>query len=285
MKKLILIVFVAICSLQVSAQIFGPFYGVNLYVNKSNLFNSDDLRADSFQSYKMTSSFAGNFEYGYLYESGFSVATGIQFGSCNQSYKGSYNSYTQDLTASTKMSFIKIPVIFGIQKNNDKKMKFLYTVGLFYSYNTKYSDTWEYTDKVAILGVTHKDTYTLTDDVLTYSNNTNSTLNSSYSLSKRPYQRHGFGTSASIGFRYQMKGKMEFIGQLKGEFTLTNAETTEETRFTPVKAPTNTFGYSGHAFSNYAKYMFDPNSNWNRASTHPFNLGISLGIRYYLFDF
>ena len=78
---------------------------------------------------------------------------------------------------------------------------------------------------------------------------------------------------------------MEFIGQLKGDFTLTNAEITDEIKFSPTKTATTTYPYSGHAFQNYAKYMHDPKSNYNRASTHPFNVGISIGIRYYLFDF
>lgn len=285
MKKLILAAIITFFGLQVSAQVYGPFYGANVFVNKSNLFNSDDLRADSFQTYKITPSFAGNFEFGYLYESGFSIASGLQFGTCNQNYKGSDNYYLYDLTASTKTSFLKIPIIFGMQKMNDKKLKFLYTLGFYYSYNTGYSETWELTEKalIPVLNIHRKQTYTIKDDIFSYSNNYD-TIKSSSRMDKRPYQRHGLGGLASIGFRYQLKEKLDFIAQLKGEFTVTNAEITEDVRFTPVNDPT-VFPYTGHAFENYAKYMNNSNANWNRASTHPFNVGISLGIRYYLFDF
>jgi hypothetical protein len=284
MKKFILVAIVIAFGLPVSAQFYGPFYGANVFVNKSNLFNSDDYRADSFQTYKMTPSFAGNFEIGYLYQTGLSVATGIQFGTCNQKYTGSNNYYPYNLTATTKTSSIRIPVIFGIQKMNDKKLKFLYTVGFYYSYNTSYSDKWELTNKVPTNNVTQVQTYTLKDDIISYENNINKQANYSANLDKRPYQRQGLGALGSVGIKYQLKEKLEFIAQLKCEFTVTNAEITDEIRFIPINDPLS-FPYSGHVFQNHAKFMDDKNSNWNRASTHPFNLGISVGVRYYLFDF
>jgi len=284
MKKFILVAIVIAIGMQVSAQVYGPFYGANVFVNKSNLFNSDDLRADSFQTYKMTPSFAGNFEIGYLYQNGLSIATGIQYGTCNQKYAGADNYYPYNLTGTTKTSSIRIPVIFGIQKMNDKKLKFLYTVGFYYSYNTAYSDKWELTNKVPINNVTQTQTYTVKDDIISYENNINKQANYSANLDKRPYQRHGLGALGSVGIKYQLKEKLEFIAQLKCEFTVTNAEITEEIRFIPINDPLS-FPYSGHVFQNHAKFMDDKNSNWNRASTHPFNLGISVGVRYYLFDF
>ena len=103
-------------------------------------------------------------------------------------------------------------------------------------------------------------------------------------LQQRRFRVNGLGALGSVGIKYQLKEKLEFIAQLKCEFTVTNAEITDEIRFTPINDPLS-FPYSGHAFQNYAKFMDDKNSNWNRASTHPFNLGISVGVRYYLFDF
>nr|MBP6316331.1 hypothetical protein [Chitinophagaceae bacterium] len=280
MKKLILFSLMLITGFWVSAQVYGPFYGVNLYVYKSNLFNSDDFRADSFQKYTFTPGFAGNFEYGYLSESGFSVATGLHFGTNNQNYKGSDPYYMYTMTANTKMSFLKIPLIFGMQKVTDKKLKLLYTLGFYYAYNTGYSDK-------IVLDYTNaniKNTQQTIKKEVETNTIVGDTFKSVYTMDKRPYARHGLGATAGLGITYRLKQKMDFVAQFKGEFQITNAENTAEFRYTPVQ-PTPGLPSNRHTYGNYAKYMVNTKSNYNRAGTHPFNIGLTLGIRMYLFDF
>lgn len=269
-------------SWQISAQLYGPFYGVHLYTYKSNLFNSDDFRADSFQKYKMTLGIAGQFEYGFLYENGFSVSGGLQFGSNNQNYIGEDEDYPYDLKAKTKMSFLKIPLTFGWQAVNDRKMKFLFTWGFYYSYNTGYSDYILYDFKGSAIKDVEvnmkKDTWT--------SNMVDDTAKTSYVMDQRPYRRHGLGALGGVGFNYRIGEKTDLMVQAKMEFLITNAEHNEETVFTPTgSTAVLEKPRLDRPFENYAKYMYAPKTNHNRAGTHPFNLGLSIGIRHYLFDF
>lgn len=285
MKKIWLALLCLISAGASQAQIYGPYFGASVFINKSNLFNSDDFRADSFQHYQITPGFAGSFDFGYLYESGFSIQSGLQFGTCNQKYVGEDNYYTYDLKGTTKTSYLKIPVVFGIEKMTDRRLKFLYNVGFYYALNTGYSDSWTLTNKIPdAKGNKMVQSYTVKNDEMSYNNSMDTSLKYSYALDKRPYQRHGLGVLAGVGVRYQLKEKLDLVAQLKGEFTFTNAEITQEVRFTPINDPTE-FPKNGHVYSNYAKYMNDPNKNWNRAATHPFNVGLQLSLRYYIFDF
>lgn len=264
---------------------YGPFYGVHVYAYKSNLLNSDDLRVDSFQKYQFTPGAGGSLEYGYLYQSGFSIATGLSFGTNNQKYVGNHMNYAYDLEATTKLSFIKIPLTLTFQAHRDRKLKYFYSLGVFYSYNTGFSDvkTINYKDSISKAPTeTHtidKDTYTITLDT--------TKLQTVLSMDQRPVVRNGFGATAGLGINYKVSDKVQFIAQVKGEFLISNIEVIEKTRFQYVQGTNNVSGFpfSGYVYNNYAKYMNDPNRNWNRASTNPFNLGISLGIRFYLFDF
>ncbi|HPI54501.1 MAG TPA: hypothetical protein PLU10_07380 [Chitinophagaceae bacterium] len=280
MKKIVLLSLLLVTGSLLKAQVYGPYYGINLYGYKSNLFNSDDLRTDTFQSYKITPGFAGSLEYGYLWQNGFSLTTGLQFGTSNQNYKGSDPFLPYTMTANTKMSFIKIPLIFGKQKMNDRKTKLLYTVGFFYSYNTGYSD------KIVIdfIDPNTKDLQTTIKKEVETNTVIGDTFKSVYTMDKRPYARHGLGALASLGMIYKLKDKMELIAQVKGEFTITNAENTAEAKYTPVK-PTPGLPEMDYTYGNYAKYMNVSKLNYNRAATHPFNIGISVGLRMYLFDF
>lgn len=264
---------------------YGPFYGVHLFAYKSNLFNSDDLRVDSFQKYQFTPGVSGTLEYGYLYQSGFSISTGIGFGTNNQKYVGSDMNYSFEMNATTKLSFIKIPLNLTFQAHQDRRLKYFYSLGVFYSYNTGYSDvkTIDYKDSLTKQPTeTHtitKDTYTITVDT--------TKLQTVLSMDHRPIVRNGFGATAGFGINYKLNDKMQFIAQIKGEFLLSNIESIEKTKFQYVTGTNNLTGFpfSGYIYQNYGKYMNDPNHNWNRAGTHPFNLGINFGIRFYLFDF
>lgn len=283
MRKAIALLLLSFIILQTQAQDtrYGTFYGVHLYGYKSNLFNSDDLRVDSFQTYSITPGFGIQAEYGFLAENGFSISGGIQFGTNNQNYKGSHINVPYTMKASTKTSFLKIPLTMGIQAINDKKMKFLYTWGFYYSYLTAASD---YMLIDYILPQTR--------DIETNIKNNEKTVQiigdtakARYSMDKRPYRRHGLGALASAGVTYRIGHKTDLLIQAKGEFQFTNMETTDEVVFTPTSNFTSPYTFLGHAFGNYAKWMDRQPANHNRAATRPFNLGISIGIRHYLWDF
>ncbi len=287
MKKIYVACLLLFFAWNINAQdkTYGPFWGLHFYGYKSNLFNSDDFRVDSFQKYKITPGFGGSIEYGYLYQSGFSVSGGIEYGTNNQNYIGEHISYTFDMEAKTKASFLKIPIVFGMQARKDKRLKYFYTLGFYYSYNTGYSDkivldfkdsiTKQPTETISI----DKDSYTVTYDTSKYQ--------TVLSMDKRPVIRNGAGVLAGMGINYRIKDKIQFIAQLKGEFTFTNIENIEKVRFVYQPGTNNTVGfpYSGYLYNNYSKYMDDKQKNWNRAGTHPFNIGLTVGIRYYLFDF
>jgi hypothetical protein len=282
MKKvvfLLAVVFSTLVSVAQQTEAYGPFYGLNVYGYKSNLFNSDDFRADSFQTYSMTMSFAGSFEYGYLYDNGFAVSGGLQWGTCNQNYKGADQEYLYKLTANTKTSYLKIPLTFSHQTRNGKKFKFIYSVGFFYSLNTGYSDkiVLDYNDP----NVADYETTISKKTIST--KNTKDTFKTSYALDYKQYKTHGLGALAGLGFSYRLKERMEFITQLKGEFQFTDAENSDEILYTPTgSTPGNPL--LRRTYGNYAKYMSN-NQAYKRAATHPFNLGLSLGLRFYVFSF
>lgn len=283
MKKIILIAIFAFVSCQTNAQdLYGSFYGLHLYAYKSNLFNSDDLRADSFQTYKFTPGIAGSFEYGYLYENGFSISGGLQFGTNNQKYSGSDNKIPYTMTATSKLSFLKIPLIMGKQALNDKKMKFLYTWGFYYAYNTGYSDY-----MMLDYGDSKIKNYEQNLSSNTYTSNLVGDTNKvTYDMSKRPYKRSSWGALASVGFNYRIGKKTDFVLQVKGEYSISNIEVNDEVEFTPTGSTAITEKPKlSHAFGDYAKYMTSGVGNYNRAATHPFNIGLSFGIRHYLFHF
>lgn len=258
---------------------YGPFINLNVYGYKSNLFNSDDFRADSFQTYSMTPGFAGSIERGYLFENGFSYALGFQFGTNNQKYQGAHTSYPYKMTATSKSSFIKLPLTFAYQSRNDKKLKFMYSVGFYYSLNTGYTDeiVLDYIDPTAAdytTKITKKDMVTT---------NSKDTTKTSYAFDKKPVKSHGLGVLGGAGLSYRLKPRTELMVQVKTEFQFTNTESNEEILLTP-KGSTPGSPELKHVYGNYAKYMTQPGF-YRRAATHPFNLGLTIGLRCYLFTF
>lgn len=281
MRKILTLLFIAMSTASAQAQqseAYGPFYNINFFGYKSNLFNSDDLRADSFQAYALTPGFAGSLEKGYLYDNGFSYSLGIQFGTNNQKYTGSNRFYPYSLTATTKSSFLKIPLVFSHQSMNEKKLKFMYSVGFFYSLNTGYSDEIvmdntdanlpDYTTKI-----TKKEMVTT---------NNKDTMKSSYLLDHSPVSVHGFGAIAGAGISYRLASRLELVMQARTEFQFTNMEYNDEILLTP-KAGTGSAELK-HLYGNYAKYMTQPGF-YRRAATRPFNLGLQIGLRFYAFTF
>lgn len=258
---------------------YGPFININVYAYKSNLFNSDDLRADSFQKYSITPGFAGSIERGYLYDNGFSYSLGLQFGTNNQKYTGADPNYAYKLTATTKTSFIKVPLTLAHQTRNDKKLKFLYSLGFFYSLNTSYSDQIEldYTNSLLADYTTN-----ITKKEITTKNSLD-TAKSSYSFEHKPVNTHGFGALAGAGLSYRLKSRTELMVNLKGEFQFTNLENTDENLWTPTGNTPGTANYKP-LYGNYAKYMTGAGAA-RRAGTRPFNLGLNIGLRFYLFSF
>jgi hypothetical protein len=100
----------------------------------------------------------------------------------------------------------------------------------------------------------------------------------------RPYRRHGWGAVMAMGLSKQFNKNAEWFVQAKMEYQISNSEFNEETLFTPASGSSDKRKL-GHVWGNYAKYMHRANSNYNRPFTHPFNIGVTFGIRYYLFDF
>ena len=282
MKKVILIALLFVMGFKGFAQeteAYGPFINMNLYGYKSNLFNSDDLRADSFQKYSFTPSFAGSIERGYLYENGFSYSIGFQFGTNSQKYTGADASYPYKLKATTKSSFFKIPLTFSHQTRNDKKLKFLYSLGFYYSLNTAYSDVIEYD----YIDPNAADVTTTINKKGLNSKNTKDTFKTSYTFDNSPINAHGLGVLGGAGISYRIKSRTELLINLKGEFQVTNMENTDETLWTPTGSTPGTPRLN-HLYGNYAKYMGNSNA-YRRAATHPFNIGLQIGLRFYLFSF
>jgi hypothetical protein len=281
MRKILTLLLLALGTATAQAQqteAYGPFYNINFYGYKSNLFNSDDLRADSFQAYAFTPGFAGSLETGYLYDNGFSYSLGIQFGTNNQKYTGSDRFYPYTLTATTKSSFLKVPLVFSHQSMNDKKLKFMYSVGFFYSLNTGYSDeiVLDYTD-ANLPDYTTK----ITKKEMVTTNNKD-TVKSSYLLDRRPVNTHGLGAIAGAGISYRLASRTELMVQARTEFQFTNMENNEEILMTP-KSGTGVSELK-HLYGNYAKYMTQPGF-YRRAATRPFNFGLQIGLRFYVFTF
>lgn len=285
MRKIISICVLTIMSQFSQAQIYGPYVGASAYGYKSNLFNSDDLRVDSFQKYKITPGFSGSFDFGYLYENGVSINTGIQIGNSNQKYQGGDTTYPYQFDAMTKLTSIKIPLTFGKQRmDGEKKTVLIYSAGFYYTYNASYKDryTVDFTNKNTLdyEVVTEKKTQTSTFTA-------NDSVFSTLLLDRRPYTRHGFGAVANLGVAIRLKEKLDLTILAKSEFQINNAEITEKITYRDTKSSASNpiLPYTDYAFGNYSKYLDKLNQNHNRAGTHPFNIGISVGLRYYIFEF
>jgi hypothetical protein len=285
MKKLLSICIFLLASQLVDAQIYGPYIGASFYGYKSNLFNSDDLRVDSFQKYVITPGFAGSFDYGYLWENGVTFNTGLQIGTSNQKYKGGDTTFPYQFEAQTKLTQVKIPITIGKQTmHGEHKVVLIYSAGLYYAYTASYKDELfvNFTNKNIkdLRYVTEKKTFTEKWDI-------KDTITNAYVMSRRPYTKHGIGVVANLGIAYRIKEKLDFTVLAKAEFQVTNAEITDQIVYTNAKSGISNpiVPESKHAFGNYAKYMTKANQNHNRSGTHPFNIGLSVGLRYYLFEF
>ncbi|HNF71621.1 MAG TPA: outer membrane beta-barrel protein [Chitinophagaceae bacterium] len=268
---------------QAQIEQYGPYIGLNVFGYKSNLYNAEDLASDSVQKYKMTFGFSGGFDFGYRALNGISISSGISFGTCNQNYS-STDSIVGDIVAfkaTTKMSYLKIPVVVTMQTRNEKPVKAYYSLGLFYSYNTGASDeaTWDYTHNafspdltLNIKGETIEKLYS--NDKTKYEAKVN----------ERPYRRHGWGGIFALGLSKQYSKKGEWFAQAKIEYQISSSENTDELTYTPTPGsmePRRT----DHVWGNYAKFMPDNTSAYSRPATHPYCLGINIGIRRYLYDF
>ncbi len=286
MKKLsISLLVLSLFSLKSVAQIeqYGPYVGGTGFVYKSNLYNAQDLNTDSVQNYSFTPGFGLSFDFGHKYLNGISISSGISFSTSNQNYSGN-DTIIGDVvkfSAKTKMSYLKIPLILSMQTRNDKRAKAFYSLGVFYSYNTGYSETatWDYSHN----NFYRDQTTTITKQSIEtkYDKDTNSYVSN---VSDRPYKRHGWGAILALGASKRYSKNGEWFIQTRIEYQISSSENNDEMVFTPAAGSKDTKRV-GHVWGNYAKYMHKANSNYNRAATHPFNLGLSFGIRYYLFDF
>ncbi len=285
MKKISLsILTLVLFVLQSTAQIeqYGPFVGGTAFVYKSNLYNAQDFASDSVQKYSTTMGFGAGFDFGHKYLNGISISSGLHFGTNNQNYK-SKDTIPGDIltfTANAKMTFIKIPLVVSMQTRNDKAAKAFYSMGLFYSYNTGYSEkiNWEYKHNTALNHTTTIKKQTIENAFPKDSNKYVSNVD------QRPYNRHGWGAILGMGASKRYSKNAEWFCQLKIEYQISSSENNDEMVFTPAAGSVDT-KHVGHVWGNYAKYLHRTNSNYNRPATHPFDLGLSFGIRYYLFDF
>ncbi len=281
MKKTLLALLSLALGLNAQAQlkeIYGPFYSGSVFVNKGNLFNPDDLRADSFQAYALTPNVGLQFDYGYLFENGFSVSGGIHYSTCNQKYTGDNSSYAYSLSGTTNASFIKLPITFSHQTRNDKLFKFIYSVGFFYAYTMGYSDKYTLDYKADNVAST---TTTITQKEMTQTMD-GSSSKATYALQNNVFHRHNIGALAAAGISYRFKERWEFITQLRSEIFMSNVENINKNVLTPTDG-TPGFAQYGYVYGNYAKYMRSPNLNDRRSATRPFNLGLTLGLRKYVF--
>ncbi len=261
----------------------GPFIGGNGFIYKSNLYNAHDAATDSVQKYSITMGFSGGFDFGYKSLNGISISSGISFGTSNQNYKSNDTIFGDILkfTANSKMTFVKIPLILSMQTRNDKPLKAFYSLGLFYSYNSGYSETinWDYTYN----NFSPDLTTTIKKQSIEnkYDKDTNKYVSN---LSERPYRRHGWGAIMAMGASKRFNKNSEWFLQAKIEYQISSSENNDEIIFTPAAGSKDTKRV-GHVWGNYAKYMHKKEGNYNRPATHPFNLGITFGIRYFLWDF
>lgn len=286
MKKFVLqLTAISLFVISANAQIehYGPYVGGNIFVNKANLYNAKDLASDSVQIYKATMGFSGGFDFGYRMLNGISISSGISFGTCNQKY-GSKDTIVGDIVdfkATSKMSFIKIPLVLSMQTRNDKPAKAFYSMGLFYSYNTGYSDnaTWDYTHN----SFSPDRTMNIEKEIVENLYANDKKIYSS-KISERPYRRHGWGAIFGLGASKRFSEKAEWFLQAKIEYQISSSENTDEVIFTPTPGSVEEQRV-GRVFGNYAKYMHNNNTSYDRPATHPFNFGLNFGIRYYLFDF
>jgi hypothetical protein len=151
---------------------------------------------------------------------------------------------------------------------------------LYYGYNATFSEeaNWEYE-----YNNSYRDrTMTIDKETIEtkYAGDTNKYV---ATIDDRPYKRHSWGAILGMGASKRMNKNTEGFVQFKIEYQISSSENTEETVFTPTKGSKET-KRTGYVWGNYAKYMHGANSNYNRPATHPFNMGITFGIRYYLFD-
>lgn len=283
MKKLSLILFLLpLFGIQAIAQteLYGPFVGGAVFVYKSNLYNAHDLAADSVQKYSITPGFGVSFDFGHRYQNGFSVSSGISFSTSNQNYKTNDTIYGDILKfeAKTSMTYLKIPLILSMQTRSDKAAKAFYSLGAFYSYNTGYSETIKYDFKYA-----NDYTTTIKKQTITTVRDKDSNKYES-NVDQRPYHRSGWGAILAIGASKRFNKNTEWFIQTKIEYQISSSENNEEMVFSPAAGSVDTKRV-GHVWGNYAKYMHKTNSNYNRPATHPFNFGLTFGLRYYLYDF
>lgn len=281
MKKKLLVLLSLAFGFQAHAQlkeIYGPFYSGAVFVNKGNLFNPDDLRADSFQTYALTPNVGLQFDYGYLFESGISISGGLHYSTCNQKYSGSDPSYAYTLSGTTNASFIKLPFTISHQTRNDKLFKFIYSAGFFYAYTMGYKDQYSLDYKADNVATTNT-TITQTDMTQTMEG---SSSKASYALRDNVFHRHNIGAMVAAGISYRFNERWEFITQLRSEIFMSNVENINQNVLTPAD---NTPGFAqyGYVYGNYSKYMRSSNLNDRRSATRPFNLGLTLGLRKYVF--
>ncbi|MBK7763780.1 MAG: outer membrane beta-barrel protein [Bacteroidetes bacterium] len=284
-KRVLQLITFSFLSVFANAQIehYGPFVGGNVFVYKSNLYNAKDLASDSVQKYKATMGFSGGFDFGYRMLNGISISSGISFGTSNQKYasKDSIVGDVVDFKATTKMSFIKIPIVLSMQTRNDKPTKAYYSLGLFYSYNTGFSDnaTWDYKHN----SFSPDRTMNIDGEIVENLFANDKKIYSS-KISERPYRRHGWGAILGLGASKRFSEKAEWFIQSRIEYQVSSSENTDELIFNPTPGSVEERRV-GRVFGNYAKYMQNTKSSYDRPATHPFNIGLTFGLRYYLFDF
>jgi hypothetical protein len=164
---------------------------------------------------------------------------------------------------------------------NDKAAKAYYSLGLFYSYNTGFSETvnWDYQHNTFYRDQTTTIKKQTIENV--YAKDTNKYVST---VDQRPYNRHGWGAIMGMGVSKRFNKNTEWFVQFKIEYQISNTENNSQMIFTPEAGSKDT-KHLGYVWGNYAKYMFKPNSNYNRPATHPFDMGLTFGIHYYLWDF
>jgi hypothetical protein len=279
MKKIYFFAWLTILTSTTSIAQNGLFAGATTFGYKSNFYNPADLEANDKLDYKLTLNGSYGLEFGYKFNGKWAISTLPQFAWNSQKYVGVIKNFTQTsypqgtIESKAALRLFKIPLDFQHILQTDKRLKWTYTMGVYYAHVKSYKDesSFEYVD------------YPEYNEILIFEDKRVSVIRPNTSekfgatLERFIYSRNIMGLTFASGFLYSIHDNFELGWQLRSDYSLLDIEVKE--RIASIPDPNSTIGIIAVNPFNKDYVKFSEGSN--RPFTHLFNLGIALNARYY----
>jgi opacity protein-like surface antigen len=240
------------------------------------LLNQDDSDAGPELDYEVTWGVAGGLTLAYNFTDYLGVGVDVLYSSQGQKYSGKMGGSGQDFTAHTKLSYLKLPLLFRFNSDPTSPVQFSFFVGPQLSFLTGYKDRVETSGS----GITAVLEVSGTEAVTTLSGG-GLTVTDKEELTAPAYKGTAFGVAFGLGTGFNITDNLQLTLHFRGDYAFGDAENKES------KIDHTSHGGTGQdpfweVKPKYNTSQSGAPAGYKRPATSAITGGLMLGITYSL---